>query len=49
MDATERQRFDDRAEKIYIEGAISTLLTYDGLIQFLRGQIEAIKSYHDAK
>ncbi len=45
MDAAERQRFDYRSEKISIEGTITTILTYDGLIAFLRDQIEAIKSY----
>ncbi len=46
MDATERKRFDYRANKIEIEGMITTVLAYDGLLAFLQDQIEAIKSYH---
>jgi hypothetical protein len=41
---TERKRFNYRARKIAIEGMITTVLTYDGLLDFLQGQIEAIKS-----
>jgi hypothetical protein len=45
MNTTERARFDYRASKISIEGAIVSILTYDGLMEFLQSQIEAIKSY----
>jgi hypothetical protein len=44
--ATEQKRFDYRTNKIAIEGMITTLLTYDGLLRFLEDQIAAIKSYH---
>jgi hypothetical protein len=48
MDSTERKRFDYRANKVTLEGMLTTVLTYDGLLDFLQGQIEAIKSYYTA-
>ena len=45
MDIAERKRFDYRATKVAIQGMITTVLTYDGLLVFLQDQIEAIKSY----
>jgi hypothetical protein len=45
MNTTERDRFEYRRGKTSIEGAIVSILTYDGLMDFWQSQIEAIKSY----
>jgi Domain of unknown function (DUF4263) len=48
MDATETSRFNWRTNNIAVgqASAISTCLTYDGLLNFFEGMIAAVKSYN---
>jgi hypothetical protein len=45
MNSTEKERFFWRSQNVALNGNIATCLTYDGLLVFFEGTLEAIKSY----
>lgn len=44
-DEMERRRFEFRRHRMQIEGVPLQIVTYDGMIEAMRRQIEAVKSY----
>lgn len=45
LSATELGRLHWRGKNVLLQGQYATFLTYDGLLSFLQGNIEAIKTY----